>query len=146
MVRSFVKLPSWISSAIKIVPGKCACAVVILFLMAAMLSGCMSPVGLMAVGFSDREDRLQWREGELAGHSLMLLDRDKVEWYQFSGNDTVTATIGEKVSTYRWKVDKGILQIYDKKTLVEELSLASFNGNTAVVTKKSGEFAKYKYQ
>ena len=117
-----------------------------LLLAGTMLSGCMSPVGLMALGFADREDRMEWNNDNVAGHSLMLLDPNKTEWLQFSDDGTVEATLGEKTATYRWKIVKGQLQIFDQKTLVEELSLASLNGTTAVVVKNDKQFAKYHYK
>ena len=120
--------------------------IALLLLVGTMLSGCMSPVGLMALGFADREDRMEWNNDNVAGHSLMLLDPNKTEWLQFSDDGTVEATLGEKTATYRWKIVKGQLQIFDQKTLVEELSLASLNGTTAVVVKNDKQFAKYHYK
>ena len=137
MRRSFLQLPSWILA------GRLGLELVGT---TTMLSGCMSPIGLMAMGLADREDRMEWNMDKVAGHSLTLLDPDKTEWLQFSRDGTVDATLGDKTSTYHWKIEKGTLEIYDQKTLVEEFRLASLNESTAVMTNKAGKFVKYKYR
>jgi len=86
-----------------------------------------------------------WSELKLPGLILELKDPKVEEWYLFSSNGAVAATLGEKEGAicaplYYWRIKDGFLLItdYDKK-LIEKFSLVEIRKNEIVVRRYGGE-------
>lgn len=129
--------------------GVAICQGALALLVTVAFSGC-SISGMAAMAFSDPDSNAHtsWTREDVAGHTLTLLDPNRVESFQFSDGGIATANIGKgnMDPDYRWRIVKGDLQIFDRKALYEDLTLVTINGGYLLATRKDGKLAKYRYE
>ena len=129
--------------------GAAICRGALALLVTLAFSGC-SISGMTALAFSDPDASAHtaWTREDVAGHTLTLLDPNRVESFQFSDGGIATANIGKgnMDPDYHWRIVKGDLQIFDRKALYEDLTLVTINGGYLLATRKDGKLAKYRYE
>ena len=129
--------------------GAAICRGALALLVTITFSGC-SILGMSAMALSDPDSNAHtaWAREDVAGHTLTLLDPNRVGSFQFSDGGVATANIGKgnMDPDYRWRIVKGDLQIFDHKALYEDLTLVTINGGYLLATRKDGKLAKYRYE
>jgi hypothetical protein len=112
------------------------------------ISGCKtaSPVPL------PQSAHLDWKEKDVDGLSLGLVDPVRAEWMRFARDGYVLMTVGEKhgavcAPVFNWSIVSGRLRIvmHDRK-LYDELTLISRSSSTITARRESGKLVTYRIQ
>lgn len=107
---------------------------------------------ILIFSFQSLAGSLEWKESDIVGHGIKLIDKQKIEaFYFFSDNNLVVATIGKvgsKTATsefwWEWEIDKnGILIIKDDNGKIWYKMKKLYNKNGIIGVELSGKKVEY---
>lgn len=100
---------------------------------------------------SDAGQPVSWKEIELAGKTLELIDEKRIESYRFEPDNLVEATLGEKSGaltgpTLYWKINDQVLLLSEDKDFKNSDKYSTPLVNNDVLTVRTLIFSQSQYR